>query len=90
MIFPYEETIDIVSFSDRWKVRTTLSVYELSDDIWKKNLRFTDYIDISSRYRIGYIDIRDQEKLSLANLPLENSLFILLDRSNGETRIIKK
>ena len=90
VIFPYEEPIEIISFSDTWKVRTTSSIYELSNDLWKKNLRFTDYIDISSRYRIGYIDIRDPDKLALANLPPKNSLFILLDRTNTETKIIKK
>lgn len=89
-IFPYQESIDIVSFSDSWKVRTQNSIYEWQEDTWKKNLRFTDYIDISPRYRIGYIDQSDKEKLSLANLSSENSLFILLDRTNAETRIIKK
>lgn len=89
-IFPYEMPIDIVSFDNIWKIQTQNDVYEWQDDAWKKNLRFTDYYDISSRYRIGYIDQSDKEKLSLANFPLEDSLFILLDRTNGESKIIKK
>ncbi len=90
MIFPYEEDIEIITFNETWKVRTNSDVYELSNDVWKKHLRFTDYIDISPRYRIGYIDKFDKEKLSLANLPLEDSLFILLDRNSTGTQIIKK
>ena len=89
-IFPLREEIDMISFEEVWKVRTKSDLYEYLWSTWQKNPRFTDYIDISSRYRIGYIDRSDTVKLSLGNLPLWESLFILLDRTSTDARIIKR
>ena len=89
-IFPFSEEIDMVSFEEVWKVRTKSDLYEYIGSTWQRNPRFTDYVDISSRYRIGYIDRSDTTKLSLQNLPSWESIFILLDRTGTETKIIKK
>jgi hypothetical protein len=90
IIFPFSERIEIVSQLPNWKIRTINDIYEYSEGTWKKNPRFTDYIDISSRYRIGYIDKKDQKKLSLQNLPLDESLFFLVDRTSTSSKIIKR
>ncbi len=90
IVFPYPEEIDIVTYSTYWKVRTKSTLYEYIWGNWIENIRFTDFIDISPRYRIGYIDTSDTRKLSLQNLPLDNSLFLLLDRKSTEVSIIKK
>jgi hypothetical protein len=81
--------VSIVHNEKLWKVRTEKSVYEYTG-VWKKNLRFSDYIDIDSRYRIGYISRQEREKLALQNLPLEESYLILLDRKNARTTILTK
>jgi hypothetical protein len=76
--------------NDIWKIKTERALYEKINDTWQENPRFTDYIDISRRYRIGYIDASDTVKLSLSNLPPGISVFILLDRTSTDTKIIKK
>jgi hypothetical protein len=70
IIFPFRETILLVSYETTWKVLTTSGAYELRFDTWQKNPRFTDIIDISDRYRIGYISREDEGKLTLQNFPL--------------------
>jgi hypothetical protein len=90
-IFPYNELIEAVTLDKNiWKIKTNNSLYEKISDIWRENPRFTDYTDLSSRYRIGYIDATDSEKLSLGNFPLGISVFVLIDRTSTDMRIIKK
>ena len=61
----------IVTWYDgKWKVRTQDRVYENIGQDWEKNMRFTDYIDLTPYDRLGYIDASDSEHLSLGNLPL--------------------
>lgn len=92
IVFPFSENIKLVSYlgENLWKVRTEDRLYEYDGNSWSENLRFTDYIDISSRYRIGYIDANDQQKMSLSNLDSSESLLLFLDRKTGESRIVKR
>lgn len=91
------DTIDFPSLSpptiiektwDEWKVRTQDGVYTSLGNGWKKNPRFTDYIDISPRYRIGYIDRNDSAKLELQNLALQGSVFVLIDRDDPASHLL--
>lgn len=54
------------------------------------NPRFTDYIDITDRYRIGYISKDDTEKLELSNFPTNESVFIRVDRDTGRSKVIAR
>ncbi len=58
--------------------------------IQKENMRFTYAIDISPYERIGYISASDSEKLLLSNFSTGTSMLIHLDRSTGETYILRK
>lgn len=48
-----------------------------------QNARFTDFIDLSDQYRIGYISKNDTKKLTLANYPKNVSRLLLLNRSDA-------
>ncbi len=54
------------------------------------NTRFTDWLDISDRVRIGYISADDTKKLQLSNMNLGQSVLILLDRYTGQSSIIQQ
>lgn len=91
LIFPYPDRIvSLDKQNDVWKVKTEKSVYTYENNTWTENSRFSDYIDISPRYRIWYINESDVKKLNLGNFPSGHSLFLLLDRSNANISIIAK
>lgn len=71
------------------KVLTDDGVFFVQWEKLRENVRFTDFIDISRAYRIGYIDRWDTKKLSLSNLSLE-STWILLSRTDWGAQIFKK
>lgn len=75
---------------DSWIVATQSWLYEFVSDSWRKNPRFTQYVDLSEKYRLGYIDEKDQQKLQLSNFPTNQSLLILLDRSTGKSEVVRK
>lgn len=75
---------------DGMKVRTKNNVYLESQEGWVQNPRFTDYVDIGSRYRIGYIAQSDTEKLELSNYPKGESVLIRVDRETGTSNIIAR
>jgi hypothetical protein len=62
----------ITGYPNQWKVRTLYAVYDYDGEKLRENPRFTDYIDLDTRYRLGYIDAQDVQKLQLSNLPLGN------------------
>ncbi len=88
----YDRGDDILSavMSYSWKIRTNNELYEHTGDTWQKNMRFTDYIDISPRWRIGYIDAWDTPIHAVQNISPQESLLILLDRKTGVQKILKK
>lgn len=88
--FPSGEDILFASYNDSWMVRTSWWVYERESDLWIKNPRFTDMIDMSDRYRIGYIDQHDEKKLSLAWFPWGQSIIFLVDRMTGDSFLLEK
>jgi hypothetical protein len=90
IVFPNSEKILLVtSRNGEWKVQTEKNLYEYRNGVWKTNQRFTDFIDITSRYRVAYISKLQSEKLSLQNFPTKSSLIVLLDREENTTTIMK-
>lgn len=90
VVFPNNERIMVVSNKgNEWKVQTEKNLYEYINGVWKSNARFTDLIDLSSRYRLAYISKRQSEKLQLQNFPKNASLIVLLDREENTTTIMK-
>ena len=55
-----------------------------------EDIRFTNSISLSPEIRIGYIDKKDTKKLSIANLPLTESVLIRLDRTTGEGVVLRR
>lgn len=55
-----------------------------------ENPRFTDWIDASPTVRIGYISAEDSQKLALSNYPLGESVLIRLDRTTGQSQVLRK
>lgn len=72
------------------KVRTETGVLSQVDENWIENPRFTDYIDLNARYRIGYIAKTDTEKLELSNYPKGESVLIRVDREIGTSSVIAR
>ncbi len=90
-IFPYTDRILSVIYSWEWlKIRTNTNIYIKNEDRWIVNPRFTDYIDITDQYRIGYISKDDTEKLELSNFPTNESVFIRVDRDTGHSTVIAR
>ncbi len=75
---------------DIWKIKTPDSVFSYENNQLKENPRFTDFLDVSSNIRIGYISANDTNKLSLSNFPIGTSILIILDRTTGESYIVRK
>ena len=75
---------------DIWRIHSQTWMVEVRWDQIIEDNRFTNSIDISPEIRIGYIDKKDTKKLSLSNLPLTESLLIRLDRTTGESVILRK
>jgi hypothetical protein len=80
----------ITGFPNEWKIRMMDTVFEYDGEKLRENQRFTDYIDLDSRYRLGYIAPQDTEKLQLSNLPIGNWVLVLLDRTHGTSQIIAR
>ncbi|MBC7503907.1 hypothetical protein H7169_02965 [Candidatus Gracilibacteria bacterium] len=87
LIIPDRPIISVVPGTP-WKILTSSGSYELSGERLIEDIRFSDSIDISPQIRLGYIDKKDSAKLTLANLPLGQSLLIRLDRRTGESIIV--
>ncbi len=90
IVFPTLDTIIMVTNDEVWKVRTEDALYEYIGKEWKKNPRFTDYINLNNRYRLGYISDTQWEKLQLQNFPKDDSILILLDRVSQEVSLVRK
>ena len=89
-VFPLDGKIEIIDYNrSLWKVQTDKGVYAYEGWKWKKNPRFTDYIDISDTLRIGYIDRKDSSLLELSNFPLDTSILLLIHRKTGESRTLR-
>lgn len=71
------------------KIYTKSGVLAVNGDRYTTNPRFTDWIDVTSTLRIGYISNTDTEKLLLSNMPLGNPVLVLVDRSTGKSSVIK-
>lgn len=78
-----------ISPGNIWKIRTDTGSLEIQENRLLDDIRFTDAIDINPQIRIGYIDKNDQSKLSLANFPSGQSLLIRLNRTTGESIILR-
>ncbi len=73
-----------------WKVQAPSWLYERdSSGKWEKNMRFSDYIDITPDHRLGYISASDTQLLTLNNLPSWNGVFVILDRVSWESYIVR-
>jgi hypothetical protein len=81
--FSQDDIVSISVFGDEWKIKTKDSIYTYTDWILTENPRFTDFVDISSEYRVGYIDKNDKKRRMLANLTDDSSFLVLLDRYSG-------
>lgn len=91
IVFPHPEKIRFVSMIENiWKVQAWDTLYEYVNANWKINPRFTDYIDLSSKYRLGFISKNQSKKLSLQNLDRDHSVLVLLDRSSNKLTILKR
>ena len=55
-----------------------------------EDIRFTDAIDLTPYIRLGYIDQKDTQKLSLGNFAPGQSVLIRLDRTTGESVVVRK
>ncbi len=84
-----EGTLDISSGS-LWHTRTDTGSYTTRNNVLIEDIRFTDAIDLSPDIRLGYIDRDDTAKLSLGNFPLGQSVLLRLDRTTGESTIVRK
>ncbi len=79
----------VSQYHSTWKVRTESWIYEYQAWNWIKNIRFTDYIDITAYQRIGYIAGEDTERLSLSNFSDWNGVMIALDRKTGKSYTLR-
>lgn len=73
-----------------WKIQTASWAYLYDGDSIIQNPRFTDFLDISSTIRIGYIDQTDKKRLELSNFPLNESVLVFLNRGTGDNYVLKK
>ncbi len=73
-----------------WKIQTNTGTMELKWDTFISDIRFTNSIDLSPQIRIGYIDKKDTKKLSIANLPANESVLIRLDRTTGSSVVLRR
>ena len=72
-------------FSQQWHITTIGGGYDFLNGSWQKNPRFTDWYDYDGRWRVGYIDKGDTEKLAISNYtPDAGSQLLMIDRTNGE------
>ena len=90
IIFPYAEDIQLVDHTGVWRVVTDRSVFTFEWDAWVKNPRFSDFIDIDSDYRIGYISEYDTMKKELGNFTQKWGIFLLLDRRNAGIQVLSE
>jgi hypothetical protein len=73
-----------------WKVQSPSWLYERDiSGKWERNMRFSDYIDITPDHRLGYISASDTQLLSVNNLPSWKGVFVLLDRITWESYIVR-
>ena len=81
--FSQDDILSVSVLGDEWKIKTKNSIYTSTDGILTENPRFTDFVDISSQYRVGYIDKNDKKRINLSNLTDDSSFLVLLDRYSG-------
>lgn len=85
-----ENTIGARKNKDEWQIITSKEALTLKRDKWRKNPRFTHYMD-SGNWRIGFISKNDTETLSLSNYQSKDGgILIALNRVTGEVREIQK
>ncbi len=81
--------VDISSWST-WHTHTETGSWVTDGEKEIEDIRFTDAIDLTSDIRLGYIDQRDTMKLSIGNFAQGQSVLSRLDRTTGETIVVRK
>jgi hypothetical protein len=84
------EDIGDISSGSLWHIRTETGSYTTRNNILIEDIRFTDAIDLTPQIRLGYIDKNDTAKLSIGNFSLGQSVLVRLDRTTGESTIVRK
>ncbi|MBC7498673.1 hypothetical protein H7170_03465 [Candidatus Gracilibacteria bacterium] len=79
-----------ISSGSTWHTRTQTGSYIRDGEKEIEDIRFTDAIDLTPDIRLGYIDQKDTTKLSIGNFPLGQSVLIRLDRTTGESVVVRK
>ena len=86
------DPVDIsnISSGSTWHIRTSSGSYIDEWDSLSEDIRFTDAIDLTPDIRLGYIDANDTIKLSLGNFSFGQSVLVRLDRTTGESRVVRQ
>ena len=79
-----------ISSGSTWHTRTETGSLVAMGENETEDIRFTDAIDLTPEIRLGYIDQKDTAKLSLGNFSLGQSVLIRLDRTTGESVVVRK
>ena len=79
-----------ISSGTTWHIRTDTGSFVSDGDEYNEDIRFTDAIDLTPEIRLGYIDKSDTAKLSIGNFASNQSILVRLDRTTGESRMVRE
>ena len=79
-----------ISSGSTWHTRTGTGSWVLDWEKKMEDIRFTDAIDLTPDIRLWYIDKNDTAKLSIGNFATGNSVLVRLDRTTGESRVVRE
>lgn len=79
-----------ISSGSTWHIRTETGSLIRDGENETEDIRFTDAIDLTPEIRLGYIDKNDTAKLSIGNFVPNQSVLVRLDRTTGESVIVRK
>lgn len=82
--------ISDISSGSTWHMRTETGSFVIDSDKITEDIRFTDAIDLTPEIRLGYIDKNDIAKLSIGNFATNQSVLVRLDRTTGDSIIVRK
>jgi hypothetical protein len=82
--------ISLISSGSTWHIHTETGSYIGDGEKEIEDIRFTDAIDLTPDIRLGYIDQKDTTKVSIGNFPQGQSVLIRLDRTTGESRVVRR
>jgi hypothetical protein len=82
--------ISNISSGATWHIRTSTGSWVTDGQKETEDIRFTDAIDLTPDIRLGYIDKNDTTKLSIGNFAQGQSVLVRLDRTTGESRVIRE